>query len=762
MEHEHDGAMDEDDVDESEIFDRYTLEVGDIVPPSRPTIAPLDEEDDDMDRPTKQGQKNRPTLVKHARFSGGEAEPEDSELKAIMEKDDLFKVKTAAWKWKLPTTLEQDWEPSTVHRAATTLRRALLTQPLPSEIAMVAEDEKLAKNEKGMMKREGDDDDELEQGTVADSDRFKKPSWEDIIGTNLTFKEEIAEKVEEDLHRIPKGLKQHEREEEERLAGLVTNKRDQFVSPKPKSWIERIKNSDYMKRREEIKKKNKDLQDKAPSRKYSNIWVKNCPMEPVKQAKRFPHHYRCDESFHAYVVALVGSSFFKSFIMVAIVVNAVSLAVETGEVKTYHVVFDILDNLFLSIYLVEFLLKVYAHPYRYWTSGFNLFDFAILAVSLLNSILVWTKVDNLPALKLLVIFRALRILRGISMSVQIQVLITALVETLKTHVLSVLILLFLLMYITAIIAYYFFSPSEGLNHPWGNILKGMLRLFSFVTLDGWTDTSEEFERAGYTHSGRVFCLVCILLGNFLISNIFIAIIIMQISEATEAFRTRERDEREEIITLKKEIVFRRQKLDMRQLLAKQTVSTNADFYYLGSQFLKLLRHDDLVEMNNAQFSPLWMDSFYKSEMRCHHTANVLMNLHRQMADNLLTMYRKNMESRYSVTPIRRSRYNRYMKLKSKLAIIRQEFFRDMSSKKKPRQLRVNIGKSEFPQISKQLLDHAAWENVAKSGGGTGVNQDARKMLPTVDEEDEQAVDKEEQQEDNNDDDEEDMANRFPT
>lgn len=71
-----------------------------------------------------------------------------------------------------------------------------------------------------------------------------------------------------------------------------------------------------------------------------------------KQAKRFPHHYRCDESFHAYVVALVGSSFFKSFIMVAIVVNAVSLAVETGEVKTYHVVFDILDNLFLSIYLV--------------------------------------------------------------------------------------------------------------------------------------------------------------------------------------------------------------------------------------------------------------------------------------------------------------------------------------------------------------------------------------------------------------------------
>jgi hypothetical protein len=61
---------------------------------------------------------------------------------------------------------------------------------------------------------------------------------------------------------------------------------------------------------------------------------------------------------------------------------------------------------------------------------------------------------------------------------------------------------------------------------------------------------------------------------------------------------------------------------MRQLLAKQHISSNADFYYLASQFLKLLRHDDLVEMKNTQFSPLWMDAFYKSVMRCHHTANV--------------------------------------------------------------------------------------------------------------------------------------------
>jgi hypothetical protein len=55
-------------------------------------------------------------------------------------------------------------------------------------------------------------------------------------------------------------------------------------------------------------------------------------------------------------------------------------------------------------------------------------------------------------------------------------------------------------------------------------------------MDGWTETTEEFTNAKKKHLGRFFCVVGLLIGNFLISNIFIAIIIMQISEATEEFR----------------------------------------------------------------------------------------------------------------------------------------------------------------------------------------------------------------------------------
>lgn len=57
-------------------------------------------------------------------------------------------------------------------------------------------------------------------------------------------------------------------------------------------------------------------------------------------------------------------------------------------------------------------------------------------------------------------------------------------------------------------------------------------------MDGWTDMIDAFAAEGLLHEGRFFCLVGIVLGNFVFSNIFIAIIIMQISEATEAFRVK--------------------------------------------------------------------------------------------------------------------------------------------------------------------------------------------------------------------------------
>ncbi len=43
--------------------------------------------------------------------------------------------------------------------------------------------------------------------------------------------------------------------------------------------------------------------------------------------------------------------------------------------------FRLLDYAFLTVYAVEFLLKLYARPLGYWRSGYNVFDFIVLVMA---------------------------------------------------------------------------------------------------------------------------------------------------------------------------------------------------------------------------------------------------------------------------------------------------------------------------------------------------------------------------------------------
>ena len=148
-------------------------------------------------------------------------------------------------------------------------------------------------------------------------------------------------------------------------------------------------------------------------------------------------------------------------------------------------------------------------------------------------------------------------------------LVAALVETIRSHVLSVVILLVLILYVIAIIAFYFY----GKDYPeaFGTVGRGMLNMLRVLTvsgedmhtylphtllkvtlkdlhinnaknlkfcnlkIDGWTDLRDALESRSENY-GTIFIIICIVLGNFLFSNIFVAIIIMNISEATDNFR----------------------------------------------------------------------------------------------------------------------------------------------------------------------------------------------------------------------------------
>ena len=79
---------------------------------------------------------------------------------------------------------------------------------------------------------------------------------------------------------------------------------------------------------------------------------------------------------------------------------------------------------------------------------------------------------------------AARTLRTISFIEGLQVLVTALIDTIRNSVLNVVILLAMLMAFFAVVGYYIFGYDEdtGDKENWGSLSTAMLTLFTFVTV----------------------------------------------------------------------------------------------------------------------------------------------------------------------------------------------------------------------------------------------------------------------------------------
>jgi cation channel sperm-associated protein 3 len=64
-----------------------------------------------------------------------------------------------------------------------------------------------------------------------------------------------------------------------------------------------------------------------------------------------------------------------------------------------------------------------------------------------------------------------------------KVLVTALLDTLRKWVIHIILLLFLLMFLFAIMGYYFFGYKDDSDKEnWGTLDRSMLTLFSYVTV----------------------------------------------------------------------------------------------------------------------------------------------------------------------------------------------------------------------------------------------------------------------------------------
>ncbi|MBO6771668.1 MULTISPECIES: ion transporter [unclassified Thalassospira] len=228
---------------------------------------------------------------------------------------------------------------------------------------------------------------------------------------------------------------------------------------------------------------------------------------------------------------IVESSRFKNFITIVIAVNAVILGFETSEtvMAKAGTVLHVLDQIAVAIFVVELLMKLAVYRLAFFKRAWNVFDFTIVAITLL------------PAGQGISVLRALRILRAfrlISTVPSMRKVVEALMRAIPGMV-SVLTLLSLVFYVSAVMATKLFG--QGFPDWFGTIGASLYSLFQIMTLESWSMGIVRPVMESYPLAW-LFFVPFILVTTFAVLNLFIAIVVDAMSTHVDVEENKTRGE----------------------------------------------------------------------------------------------------------------------------------------------------------------------------------------------------------------------------
>lgn len=210
----------------------------------------------------------------------------------------------------------------------------------------------------------------------------------------------------------------------------------------------------------------------------------------------------------------IESRTFQTIIMVAIILNAITLGLETAPqlMGPYLPILFSIDLLFLAFFVIEIILKLIVYRLNFFRSGWNLFDFTIVAISLLPFI------QGLSVLRAL---RVLRVLRLISVIPQFRKVTQAFFDSLS-GLAAIGTILLILFYVGAVMT----TKLFGATFPdwFGTIGHSLYSLFQIMTLESWSMGIVRPVMEVYPYAW-IFFVPFILFTTFAALNLFIGVIV---------------------------------------------------------------------------------------------------------------------------------------------------------------------------------------------------------------------------------------------
>ena len=308
--------------------------------------------------------------------------------------------------------------------------------------------------------------------------------------------------------------------------------------------------------------------------------------------------------FHPIVSSII-FFFVVFYVIILLLSNLLSESAENGLRQ--------LSNFFTFVFVIELGLKIFAlGPHKFGRSIANVIDFAAVTVNLIDVMILIVhpefaderngSFDGTMILRMFIVFRIIRYLKTLKfMKVILEVTKAAAGQYLL--VAAILVILMFVYILFGVQTYHgkLNYPNRLPRYNFDGLLGGFISLLQIITMKNWLDILQVYLNADVDQRlTLVFILSWIIIGNYIIFNLFLATLLGGF-ESPEVHKTLEenKDEFQELQEILKKSYL--EKLETKERLDQaKEAETHAITYIMNPHFdhLKIQNlEDQLLEQN---------------------------------------------------------------------------------------------------------------------------------------------------------------------
>ena len=225
-------------------------------------------------------------------------------------------------------------------------------------------------------------------------------------------------------------------------------------------------------------------------------------------------------------LALRENKLFETFVIAVIIFSALVIGAKTYDISpTTMRVMKLFDLLVTLFFLLEIIVRMIAEGsiIRFFKKGWNIFDFIIVAASLVP-------LEDSEVALLGRLLRVFRVLRLVSIIPELRVLLSAFLKAIP-RMGYVSLLMFIIFYIYAAAGSMFFHSINPVL--WDDISISMLTLFRVATFEDWTDVM--YETMAVYPLSWIYYISFIFVVAFVFLNMMIGIVLETLQREHEQF-----------------------------------------------------------------------------------------------------------------------------------------------------------------------------------------------------------------------------------